>query len=141
MVVAVAVADLDRHAAVEAVGYGLGAFAGFEAFNGRLVVIIGRSADLIRCKDIKLLRAFIYAPDEIRIQNIMKSHSLSESDAKILLLEKDKRYHKRHLALTGSNRGDRHNRDILINSAFLGVEGTAEYLEELIQKKYGSGEG
>ena len=40
---------------------------------------------------------------------------------KILLLEKDKRYHKRHLALTGSNRGDRHNRDILINSAFLGV--------------------
>ena len=65
---------------------------------------------------------------------------LSESDAKILLLEKDKRYHKRHLALTGSNRGDRHNRDILINSAFLGVEGTAEYLEELIQKKYGSGE-
>lgn len=101
-------------------------------------VIIGRSADYILkdSKDIKLLRAFIYAPDEIRIQNIMKSHSLSESDAKILLLEKD----KRHLALTGSNRGDRHNRDILINSAFLGVEGTAEYLEELIQKKYGSGE-
>ena len=99
-------------------------------------VIIGRSADYILkdSKDIKLLRAFIYAPDEIRIQNIMKSHSLSESDAKILLLEKDKRYHKRHLALTGSNR------DILINSAFLGVEGTAEYLEELIQKKYGSGE-
>ena len=105
-------------------------------------VIIGRSADYILkdSKDIKLLRAFIYAPDEIRIQNIMKSHSLSESDAKILLLEKDKRYHKRHLALTGSNRGDRHNRDILINSACLGVEGTAEYLEELIQKKYGSGE-
>ena len=105
-------------------------------------VIIGRSADYILkdSKDIKLLRAFIYAPDEIRIQNIMKSHSLSESDAKILLLEKDKRYHKRHLALTGSNRGDRHNRDILINSEFLGVEGTAEYLEELIQKKYGSGE-
>lgn len=47
-------------------------------------VIIGRSADYILkdSKDIKLLRAFIYAPDEIRIQNIMKSHSLSESDAK-----------------------------------------------------------
>ena len=105
-------------------------------------VIIGRSADYILkdSKDNKLLRAFIYAPDEIRIQNIMKSHSLSESDAKILLLEKDKRYHQSHLALTGSNRGDRHKRDILINSAFLGVEGTAEYLEELIQKKYGSGE-
>ena len=36
-----------------------------------------------------------------------------------LLDEKDKRYHKRHLALTGSNRGDRHNRDILLTD-FLG---------------------
>ena len=49
---------------------------------------------------------------------IMESHNLSEKDAKLLLDEKDKRYHKRHLALTGSNRGDRHNRDILINSDF-----------------------
>ena len=103
-------------------------------------VIIGRCSDYILRNNPRCVNVFIYAPDEIRIQNIMKSHSLSESDAKILLLEKDKRYHKRHLALTGSNRGDRHNRDILINSAFLGVEGTAEYLEELIQKKYGSGE-
>ena len=105
-------------------------------------VIIGRSADYILkdTKDIDLLRAFIYAPDEVRIHNIMESHNLSEKDAKILLLEKDKRYHKRHLALTGSNRGDRHNRDILINSDFLGIQGTAEYLEDLIAKKYGKKE-
>ena len=105
-------------------------------------VIIGRSADYILkdTKDIDLLRAFIYAPDEVRIHNIMESHNLSEKDAKILLLEKDKRYHKRHLALTGSNRGDRHNRDILMNSAYLGIEGTAEYLEELIRRKFGSEE-
>ena len=46
----------------------------------------------------------------------------------------------RHLALTGSNRGDRHNRDILMNSSYLGIEGTAEYLEELIRRKFGSEE-
>ena len=105
-------------------------------------VIIGRNADYILkdTKDIDLLRAFIYAPDEVRIHNIMESHNLSEKDAKILLLEKDKRYHKRHLALTGSNRGDRHNRDILMNSSYLGIEGTAEYLEELIRRKFGSEE-
>ena len=105
-------------------------------------VIIGRSADYILkdTKDIDLLRAFIYAPDEVRIHNIMESHNLSEKDAKILLLEKDKRYHKRHLALTGSNRGDPHNRDILMNSSYLGIEGTAKYLEELIRRKFGSEE-
>lgn len=105
-------------------------------------VIIGRSADYI-LKDtegIQLVRAFIYAPNDVRIHNIMESHNLSEKDAKLLLDEKDKRYHKRHLALTGSNRGDRHNRDILINSDFLGIQGTAEYLEDLIAKKCGKKE-
>ena len=102
-------------------------------------VIIGRSADYI-LKDsdkINLLRAFIYAPDDVRIH---KSHNLTEKDARILLLEKDKRYHKRHLALTGSNRGDRHNRNILIDSSYLGIEGTADYIEELVRRKFGSGE-
>ena len=82
-------------------------------------VIIGRSADYI-LKDsdkINLLRAFIYAPDDVRIHNI-----------------------KRHLALTGSNRGDRHNRNILIDSSYLGIEGTADYIEELVRRKFGSGE-
>ena len=43
-------------------------------------VIIGRSADYILkdSKDIKLLRAFIYAPDEIRIQNIMRATAFPE---------------------------------------------------------------
>ena len=99
-------------------------------------VIIGRSADYI-LKDsdkINLLRAFIYAPDDVRIHNIMESHNLTEKDARILLLEKDKRYHNRHLALTGSNRGDRHNRDMLIDSSLLGVDGTAELIEDVAKK-------
>ena len=105
-------------------------------------VIIGRSADYIlkNSENLNLLRVFIYAPDETRIHNLMKSHSLSEKDAQILLNEKDKRYHARHLALTGSNRGDRHNRDILIDSSYLGIDGTAEYLEELVRRKFGSEE-
>ncbi|MGN8886725.1 cytidylate kinase-like family protein [Blautia sp. HCP28S3_G10] len=105
-------------------------------------VIIGRSADYIlkNSENLNLLRVFIYAPDETRIHNIMKSHSLSEKDAQILLNEKDKRYHARHLALTGSNRGDRHNRDILMDSSYLGIDGTAEYLEELVRRKFGSEE-
>ena len=101
-------------------------------------VIIGRNADYI-LKDtegIQLVRAFIYAPNDVRVHNIMESHNLSEKDAKLLLDEKDKRYHKRHLALTGSNRGDRHNRDMLIDSGLLGVDGTAELIEEVAKKVF-----
>lgn len=97
-------------------------------------VIIGRSADYILKEHQPILRVFIYSPNEVRIHNVMKSHNLSAGDAKLLIIEKDKRYHKRHLALTGSNRGDRHNRDMLIDSSLLGVDGTAELIEDVAKK-------
>ena len=59
----------------------------------------------------------------------------------MFITEKDKRYHKRHLALTGSNRGDRHNRDMLIDSSLLGVDGTAELIEEVAKKVFHEQEG
>ena len=95
-------------------------------------VIIGRSADYILKEHQPILRVFIYSPNEVRIHNVMKSHNLSADDAKLLIIEK--RYHKRHLALTGSNRGDRHNRDMLIDSSLLGVDGTAELIEDVAKK-------
>lgn len=94
-------------------------------------VLIGRSADYILKDRDDVLRIFIYSPEEVRIKNVMESHRLSESDARLLINEKDKRYHKRHMALTGSSRGDRHNRDMLIDSSLLGVERTAKYIENL----------
>ena len=99
-------------------------------------VIIGRSADYILKEQKPILRVFIYSPDEVRIRNVMQSHNLSENDAKLLVVEKDKRYHKRHLALTGSNRGDRHNRDMLLDSSLLGVEGTAKLIEDVAREVF-----
>ncbi len=100
-------------------------------------VFIGRSADYILRDQENLLCVFIYSPEDVRIKNVMESHNLSEKDAKLLIAEKEKRYHTRHLAFTGSNRGDRHNRNILIDSSMLGVDGTAEYIEILAKKVLG----
>lgn len=36
--------------------------------------------------------------------------------------------------MTGSNRGARHNRHMLIDSSVLGVEETAKYIEEFVVK-------
>jgi cytidylate kinase len=99
-------------------------------------VIIGRSSDYILKDRQDLLRIFIYSPDEVRVKNIMESHNLPEADARMLLQEKDKRYHKRHLAMTGSNRGDRHNRDLLLDSSLLGIEGSAQMIEQVANKVF-----
>ena len=100
-------------------------------------VFVGRSADYI-LKDVedRLLCIFIYSPNDVRVKNIMESHNLPEKDALLLIREKDKRYHTRHLAFTGSNRGDRHNRNMLIDSSLLGIDGTAEYIEHLAEKVF-----
>lgn len=103
-------------------------------------VIIGRSADYILKDRENVLRIFIYSPEETRIKNVMESHNFSESDAKIFIKEKDRRYHVRHLAFTGSSRGDRHNRDMIIDSSLLGIDGTAEYIEILAEKCRKKGE-
>ena len=41
-------------------------------------------------------------------------------------------------ALTGANRGDRHNRDMLIDSSLLGPDGTAALIEEVARKVFNS---
>ena len=99
-------------------------------------VFVGRSADYILKGEKNLLSVFVYAPLEKRIQNVMKSHNLSEDDAKLLISEKERRYHVRYYAFTGSNRGDRQNRNMLIDSSLLGVEETAEYIEILAKKVF-----
>lgn len=99
-------------------------------------VIIGRSADYILQDRDDVLRIFVYSPNEVRLKNVMESHNLSETDARILIQEKDKRYHMRHKTLTGSNRGDRHNRDMLIDSSRLGIDGTAEFIVQLAKKVF-----
>lgn len=99
-------------------------------------VFIGRSADYILKDQENILSVFVYSPDEVRIKNVMESHNLSENDAKILISEKDKRYHVRHLAFTGSNRGDRHNRNMLIDSSLLEIDEVAEYIEILAKKVF-----
>ncbi len=97
-------------------------------------VIIGRCADYILKDTENVLRLFIYSPDSIRLKTVMESHSLSESDARLLIKEKDRRYHTRYKAITGTYRGDRHNRNLLIDSNLLGVDGTADYIETLVHK-------
>lgn len=99
-------------------------------------VFIGRSADYILKDQENMLRIFVYAPEDVKIKAVMEGHNLSETDAKLLIEEKDKRYHARHLAFTGNNRGNRHSRDMMIDSSLLGIDGTAEYIEELVKKVF-----
>ncbi len=97
-------------------------------------VIIGRCSDYILRNNPRCVNVFIYAPDEIRVSNVMKELKVDEEKAKELIRENDQMLHARYKQMTGSNRGARHNRHMLIDSSVLGIEGTAEYIEEFVKK-------
>ena len=100
-------------------------------------VIIGRCSDYVLKDRDDCLRIFIYAPEDVRIENIKKEHGISEKEAKAMMKYHDEALHSRYKYVTGTYRGDRHNRQLLIDSSLLGWEETADYIEKLIHMKFG----
>lgn len=99
-------------------------------------VFIGRCSDYILRDRDNCLNVFIYAPTEIRIKNVMETHKLNKDDAVLLIEKNDEMLHMRYKQMTGTFRGDRHNRHLMIDSNLLGVKGTVELIEEIIEKRF-----
>jgi hypothetical protein len=98
-------------------------------------VIIGRCADYILRDRKDCLNIFIYAPENVRIQTVREVKGCSEEAARKLIEVNDQMNHARYEQMTGTYRGDRHNRHMLIDSSYLGIEGTAKFIESLIALK------
>ena len=96
-------------------------------------VIIGRCADYILRDRDDCLNVFIYAPEEVRIKTVCEFKGCTEEAARKLIEENDRMNHARYKQMTGTYRGDRHNRHLLIDSSLLGIEGTAKYIEVLAE--------
>lgn len=103
-------------------------------------VFIGRCSDYILREQDNCLNVFIYAPDEVRIENVMKDHNLTREDAVLLIEKNDEMLHARYKQMTGTYRGDRHNRHLLIDSNLLGIEGTVKLIEEVADQVFGKKE-
>lgn len=99
-------------------------------------VIIGRCSDYI-LKDRKdCLNIFIYAPEKVRIQSIMEKNNVSEKEAEEMMKYNDEMLHTRYKYMTGTYRGDRKNRHMMIDSSVLGWDKTAKYILQLIELKF-----
>ena len=101
--------------------------------NKSSCVIIGRSANyLLRDRD-DVLDIFIYAPKDVRVESIMEQDKVDKKKAQEIVEYNDEMNQSRHKYITGTHRGDRHGRDILIDSSMLGWERTAKYLLMLVE--------
>lgn len=99
-------------------------------------VIIGRCSDYILRDRRDTLNLFIYAPEEVRIKSIMEKDGVSEKEAAEMVKYHDDSLHSRYKYMTGTYRGDRKNRHLMIDSSVLGWEKTVRYLLEFIELKF-----
>lgn len=96
-------------------------------------VIIGRCSDYILKGQDDVVNVFVYAPTEVRIKTIMEKMNLSERHAAEVIRDYDNALHRRYKYITGTYRGDRHNRHLLVDSSVLGWEMTAKFIKSFVE--------
>lgn len=101
-------------------------------------IIVGRCADFILSDMENVVNIYIYAPYDVRLEHCINDLGLDEAEGKKMIIEVDKARDAYHMNYAGFLPGDPMHKDLMIDSSFLGVDGTAEYLVEAIKKKFGS---
>lgn len=99
-------------------------------------IIVGRCSDYILQNRKDAIHIFIYAPVEERLKNCVDVLHMNPDEAKKMIKDVDKAresYHKHYAKYSPS---DFRYKDIMIDSSFLGVEGTAQHLASIIREKY-----
>lgn len=102
-------------------------------------IIVGRCSDYILRHLKNTINIFIYAPYEKRMQNCIDVLKMNEADAKDMILKVDKARNNYHQYYTGMAADAIYGRQIMIDSSFLGVDGTAELLAEIVKRKAAAG--
>ena len=103
-------------------------------------VIVGRCSDYVLREMDSTLNVFLTAPLEVRVERIAERKGISTDEASVLIEKTDKGREAYYNYYTFGNWGVASTYDICINSSILGIEGTADYIIELIRRREKSDE-
>jgi len=96
-------------------------------------VIVGRCADYIlhtseEFNDSDILNLFVYANPDDRIKRAIEAYKIPEKDAKKTITQVNKRRANHYNTFTEWTWGAYEHYDILLNSSYAGIEGTAKLI-------------
>ena len=98
-------------------------------------IIVGRCADYVLREKKNLMRVYIYTSYENKYDNCVNNLSMTPREAKKMIRDVDQARIAYHMRYAGYMPDE--NKDIQIDSAFLGVEGTAWYLSQAAKHRLG----
>lgn len=99
-------------------------------------IIVGRCADYILADNPNNINIFIYASYEDRLLNCVNQLGMDTKGAKKMIGEVDKARDAFHMRYAKYKPNDLNHMDIMVNSAMMGVQGTAEYLCDIVKKRF-----
>lgn len=101
-------------------------------------IVVGRCADFILSEYPNVLNIYIYAPYDARVKNSVEELGLEINEAKRMIHEVDQARDSYHMHYAGFKPDDKNFKNIMVDSSFLGVDGTADFLVDIIKKKFGA---
>ncbi len=108
------------------------------AAGGEGAIVVGRCADYVLAGRENLVRVFISADFDTRVQTVMKRHDLNEAQAKDLIIKTDKRRANYYSYYTGEKWGKVDKYDLAISTDKIGMDGAAgmiaDYLKMMDQR-------
>lgn len=98
-------------------------------------ILVGRCADYALEEYDNVLSVFIHADMNARIRRIARIYDLTDAKVKEMINKTDKKRSSYYNYYTNKRWGDSKSYDICLNSSVLGIDGTAEAIEKLIEIK------
>ena len=99
-------------------------------------IIVGRCSDYILKNMENAFHVYIYASYEDKLDNCVNLLGMKEAEARKMINDVDKARMQYHKHYAGYAMNDPKYKDLMINSHFLGVDGTAELLADIVRKKF-----
>ncbi len=106
-----------------------------KAASGESFILIGRCGEDVLKEHPALISFYILGDKEVRIRHTMERSSLSYEEARKLLEAKDRKRKAYHNHYCKTKWGESGNYDLSINSSRLGLEETASFLMEYIDRR------
>lgn len=100
-------------------------------------IIVGRCADYLMRDHKRHLNIYIYSSYENRLKNCVERLNMNEEEAGKMIQEVDKARNNFHRRFANNTLpSDPIYKDIMIDSHLFGIEGTAEFLTDIVKKKF-----
>lgn len=100
-------------------------------------VVVGRCSDYVLANNPNAVHIFITAPLKDRVARIMERHLIyDEDEARKVIRTEDKRRRTYYQYYAERKWGTREGKTLIIDSSFLGIDGTVDYIADLVSRKW-----